>query len=55
MIDAYKLMKDEVAWDYSTHRSDCERWQEKVLREEPEAKTEIMETTFDEMMEWKSS
>lgn len=32
-------------WDYSTHRSDCERWQAKVLREEPNADTEIIETT----------
>lgn len=50
---AFKLIKDGVAWDYSTHRSDCEKWRDKVLREEPDAKTEIVEVSLLEMQVWR--
>lgn len=52
---AFKLIKNGHVWDYSTHRSDCERWQEKVLFEDPDADTQILGCSYKEMMDWKSS
>ena len=50
---AFKVVKNGHDWDYSTHRIDAERWRDKILREEPDARVEIRETTRARMMEWK--
>lgn len=50
---AWKLLMDGEVWDYSTHRSDCELWWQKVRSEEPEATLDILPATREEMMRWK--
>lgn len=48
----WKVTKDGVAWDYSTHWVDCECWQAKIRAEEPESAVEIVETTAAEYARW---
>lgn len=54
MTTVYKVIMNGHVWDYSTHRSDTERWKAKILSEEPEAEVEIAESTYEQMMIWKS-
>lgn len=50
---AFKLIKDGNVWDYSNLREDVEAWRKKILREEPEARVEIRDSTREEMLAWK--
>lgn len=53
--EAYKVVKDGHAWDYSTHPADVAKWRDKILREEPDAHVVIVPCTLKEMMDWKQS
>ena len=52
---AYKLIKDGHVWDYSDHLCDVERWQEKVLREDPDADTQTIQCPYKELTDGMSA
>ena len=49
----WKLIKNGRIWDCFTHQSDAIRYQDKIMREEPETPTAVIAISEKEFREWR--